>query len=103
MKRRKKPRNPMIVTGHESHFDAVQVVMAALTWAEAGPAEAVQATEAILSLNKDKAVMALWVTLNTVLSGFDSDEDRATAVRIVAETMAKNEAIITAGLEIPLS
>ena len=59
MKRKKKLTNPMIVTGHESHFDAMQVVMAALTWAEAGPAEAVQATEAILSLNKDKAVAKL--------------------------------------------
>jgi hypothetical protein len=100
--KRKRKHNPLAVTGLETHFEAVQTVMAALTWAERGPAEQLQATEAVMLLDSQRAVMALWLVLNAVMSGFDSDSDRADAIRIVAEVMAKNEKLIEAGLSVGL-
>jgi hypothetical protein len=70
-------------------FEATQTVLAALTLAEEGKGE--QGIMLMLDLPAEAARYALWIVLGTVMQGFDSDEDRQEALRIVARVIAAHE------------
>lgn len=90
-KRRVAGKNPLTVTGQESYLEAVQLVMAALTLDHEGPQGRIWATEAVFALDHAIGVAALWTTLGTLLSGFDSKEESLQAVQLMAEGLARIE------------
>jgi hypothetical protein len=83
--------NPLVVTGEETYFEAVKLVMAALTLNSEGEREKTWATEAMLALEPRIAVAALWTVLGTTLSGFDSKEEERKAIQLMAESLARME------------
>lgn len=87
--KRKRPHSDLIeITGTETVFEAMQVVMAALTLDEFSDALRTTGIEAVLRLDSTTAVNALWVVLGAVMQGFDTDKDRRDAIQVVAGVIA---------------
>lgn len=91
MKRRSGHKNLIDVSGDETVFEAMQVVMAALTLDEFGEPVRTSGVEAVLRLDHWTAVNALWVVLGAVLSGFDTAADRRKALQVVAAVIARQQ------------
>jgi hypothetical protein len=86
--RSRKPK--LKVTGNETVFECAQTVMAALTMSQDERLSSI-ATEAVLQLPPERAVHALWIILNSFLSGFDSPEEIEFATQMIAATVAAHE------------
>lgn len=96
---KRKRQNLLAVTGKETFFEATQICLAALTLANEGSRDTqLHAVESVFALDPVKAVNALWIICSSLLSGFDTDEDRAIALRLVAQVVARNEEIFNVHL-----
>lgn len=84
-------RNPLPITGDETYFEAVKLVIAALTLNAEGEREKAWATEAMLALDPPTAVAALWTVLGTAFSGFDTKDEERKAIQLMAEGLARIE------------